>query len=61
MRSVSTPSRLRDGCPYQDEDCPKIEDVKTKVENLVDDIATMKRTLYIICGILIAYLGVSII
>mgnify|MGYP000927942066 CR=1 FL=1 len=51
----------REGCPYQDMDCPKIEDVETELKNVVDDIAAMKRTLYIICGILIAYLGVSII
>lgn len=59
MPSVSTPPH--EGCPYLDGDCPKVEEVKSEVKSLADDVGEIKRISYIICGILIAYLGVTIL
>jgi hypothetical protein len=57
MRSELT----RLDCPFGSDDCPKQEKIEESMKNIRADIDTIKRTLYVMCGILIMLSGVTII
>lgn len=44
-----------------DKPCPKVDDLEREVDSVKDMVKSMQRTLYLIAGILIAELGVTII
>lgn len=48
-------------CPFMDKPCPKVDDLEREVDSVKDMVKSMQRTLYLIAGILIAELGVTII
>ena len=48
-------------CPYGASECPKIEDIEERVTRDESVLQNMQRTLYIIVGLLMVELGVSII
>lgn len=48
-------------CPYGDKPCPKIDDLEKDVDTVKETVKSMQKTLYLIAGILIAELGVTII
>jgi len=48
-------------CPYGDRNCPKVEDVEHQMEQCRKSLAEMAKLLYIIAGILMVQLGVTII
>ena len=52
---------MTDKCPYGASDCPKIEDIAERVTRDESVLQNMQRTLYIIVGLLMVELGVSII
>lgn len=52
---------MADMCPYGADDCPKFNDLKQEVDTVKLSIANMSRTLYLIAGILIVNLGVTIV
>lgn len=62
----------RHECPYGSEYCPKVVALESEVHDIEDDLKSdmttlytsidaMKKTLYLICGILFAELGVTIL
>lgn len=61
-----------DECPYGAGSCPRVinleqevheieDDLKTDVRGLYEHLDSMKKTLYVIAGILFAELGVTIL
>lgn len=48
-------------CPYEDSACPKVEVLSQRMDDFEGRIYNIQRTLYVICGILIAELGVTIL
>lgn len=52
---------MSDHCPYGDGTCPKIDDLEKDVDSVKAMVQGMQRTLWIIAGILICDLGVTII
>lgn len=48
-------------CPFMDKPCPKVDDLEKEVDSVKDMVRAMQRTLYLIAGILICELGVTII
>lgn len=52
---------MTDECPYGAQDCPKISDLKHEVDTIKESISSMAKTLYLIAGILMVNLGVSLV
>lgn len=48
-------------CPFQDAPCPKIDRMEDEVDSVKAMVQGMQRTLYLIAGILVCELGVTII
>lgn len=48
-------------CPYGARECPKVQDLEGRVMKDEDLLQSMSRTLYVIVGLLMVELGVSII
>jgi hypothetical protein len=48
------------GCPYQDKDCPKVDDVLDSLDKVATALSTLTRIVYIMCGIFLCELGVAL-
>lgn len=48
-------------CPFADAPCPKIDSLETEVDSVKAMVQGMQRTLWIITGILMCELGVTIL
>jgi len=48
-------------CPYNDKECPKLEDVRDVVADNASRLANVEKLLYLIIGIITIELGVQII
>lgn len=48
-------------CPYGASDCPKIHELQDEVDDVKRSIASMAKTLYLIAGILMVNLGVTLV
>ena len=48
-------------CPYGARECPKVQDLEGRVMKDEELLQSMSRTLYVIVGLLMVELGVTII
>lgn len=48
-------------CPYNAQNCPKIEDVKTDIDKISDKLENIQRLIYVLIGVILCEFGVLII
>ena len=54
-------SDLMDHCPYNDTDCPKVNEIKDDIDELNIAVSNLLKIVYIIVGVCVAELGLVII
>ena len=52
---------LMDHCPYNDTDCPKVNEIKDDIDKLNIAVSNLLKIVYIIVGVCVAELGLVII
>jgi hypothetical protein len=50
-----------DHCPYNDTDCPKVNEIKEDIDNLNIAVSNLLKIVYIIVGVCVAELGIVLI
>lgn len=48
-------------CPYNAQNCPKVEDVKTDIDKIIEKIENLQRLMYVLIGVILCEFGVMII
>ena len=48
-------------CPYNDIDCPKVNDIKDDIDKLNIAVSNLLKIVYIIAGVCVAELGIVLI
>lgn len=51
----------QDTCPYGANECPKNLDVKSELDRLTKSLSTLTRIVYVMCGVMMCELGVTIL
>ena len=48
-------------CPYNAQNCPKIEDVRTDVNRIIAKLDNLTRIVYVLIGVILCECGIMII
>lgn len=59
MKGEQSPSFPQ--CPYGDKPCPKVDGIEKDLKETKRSLEDMKKILYVIAGVLMVQLGVTII